>query len=89
MTDFFTQFVIPADSEEEELGPRLKPVFVRKKDRLTVAEREKQAEKDRIAEIEAKRALEDRKRQTIKVQYILNLSAFIYSICINLSYQRI
>ena len=42
-------------------------MFVRKKDRLTVAEREKQAEKERIAEVEAKRAAEDRKRYSIKV----------------------
>jgi hypothetical protein len=38
-----------------------------------VAEREKQAEKDRVAEIEAKRALEDRKRQTLKVNIYFNI----------------
>jgi microfibrillar-associated protein 1 len=55
------------DSEEEDLGPRLKPVFVRKRDRLTVAEKEKLAEKERLAEIEAKRAADERKRQSVKV----------------------
>ncbi|CAB3380954.1 Hypothetical predicted protein [Cloeon dipterum] len=55
------------DSEEEDLGPRLKPVFVRKRDRLTVAEKEKMEEKERLAEIEAKRAAEERKRQSIKM----------------------
>ncbi|XP_059488008.1 microfibrillar-associated protein 1 [Neocloeon triangulifer] len=55
------------DSEEEDLGPRLKPVFVRKRERLTVAEKEKLAEKERLAEIEAKRAADERKRQSIKM----------------------
>jgi microfibrillar-associated protein 1 len=45
----------------------LKPVFVRKRERLTVAEKEKLAEKERLAEIEAKRAADERKRQSIKV----------------------
>lgn len=52
---------------EEETGPRLKPVFVRKKDRITVMEKEKEAMKQKQAEIEAKKMSEERKRQTLRV----------------------
>lgn len=52
---------------EEETGPRLKPVFVRKKDRITVMEKEKEAMKQKQAEIEAKKMAEERKRQTLRM----------------------
>ncbi|KOX70786.1 Microfibrillar-associated protein 1 [Melipona quadrifasciata] len=52
---------------EEETGPRLKPVFVRKKDRITVMEKEKEAMKQKQAEIEAKKLVEERKRQTLRM----------------------
>ncbi|XP_012940019.1 microfibrillar-associated protein 1 [Aplysia californica] len=52
---------------EEETGPRLKPVFVRKKDRITVQEKEREEEKAKELEAEAKRLAEERKRQTIKM----------------------
>lgn len=52
---------------EEETGPRLKPVFVRKKDRITVMEKEKEAMRQKQAEIEAKKSAEDRKRQTLRM----------------------
>ncbi|XP_034949203.1 microfibrillar-associated protein 1-like [Chelonus insularis] len=52
---------------EEETGPRLKPVFVRKKDRITVMEREKEAMKQKQAEIESKKMAEERKRQTLRM----------------------
>ncbi|RUS80466.1 hypothetical protein EGW08_011782 [Elysia chlorotica] len=52
---------------EEETGPRLKPVFVRKKDRITVQEREREEAKAKELEIEAKRLAEERKRMTIKM----------------------
>ncbi|KAF4519947.1 hypothetical protein B566_EDAN015039 [Ephemera danica] len=55
------------EKEDDLKLEELKPVFVRKKDRLTVAEREKLAEKERIAELEAKRAAEERKRHSIKL----------------------
>ncbi|GFO29425.1 microfibrillar-associated protein 1 [Plakobranchus ocellatus] len=52
---------------EEETGPRLKPVFVRKKDRITVQEREREEVKAKDLELEAKRLAEERKRMTIKM----------------------
>jgi len=55
------------DSEEEEQGARLKPVFVKAKDRLTIQEREREEMKARHAEREAARAAEDRRRQTLRM----------------------
>lgn len=52
---------------EEETGPRLKPVFVRKKDRITVQEKERQEQKEKELEIEAKRMAEERRKQTLKI----------------------
>ena len=54
------------DSEEEE-GARLKPVFVRKKDRLTVQEREREEAKQRQQEHEAQKAAEARRRETLRM----------------------
>lgn len=61
-----TIFFLILDSEEET-GPRLKPVFVRKKDRVTVIEKEKEKEKQKLVEAEAKKMAEDRRRYTLKV----------------------
>lgn len=55
------------DSEEEETGPRLKPVFVRKRDRITIIEKEKEELKKKQLEIEAKKLADDRKRQTLRM----------------------
>lgn len=52
---------------EEETGPRLKPVFVRKKDRITIQEKEKEDQKLREQEIETERMTEERRRQTLKI----------------------
>ncbi|KAG1688946.1 Microfibrillar-associated protein 1 [Nymphon striatum] len=54
------------DSEEEN-GPRLKPVFVKKRDRITVQERERQLVKQKEVEVEAKRAQEDRRKASLKI----------------------
>uniref|UniRef100_A0A2K6LQY2 Microfibril associated protein 1 n=1 Tax=Rhinopithecus bieti TaxID=61621 RepID=A0A2K6LQY2_RHIBE len=45
---------------EDEMEPRLKPVFIRKKDRVTVQEREAEALKQKELEQEAKRLAEER-----------------------------
>lgn len=52
---------------EEETGPRLKPVFVRKKDRVTVIEKERESLRQKQAEIEAKKVAEERRKYTLKV----------------------
>lgn len=52
---------------EEDTGPRLKPVFVSKRDRVTIAEKDKEHHKQKVMEQEAKKMAEERRRQTIKV----------------------
>lgn len=56
---------------EEETGPRLKPVFVRKRDRITVMEKEKEAIKQKQAEAESKKLADERKKQSLKVIILL------------------
>ncbi|XP_065223109.1 microfibrillar-associated protein 1 [Planococcus citri] len=55
-----------SDSEEESEA-RLKPVFTRQKDRLTIIEREKEAARKRQMEVESKKKVEERRRQTLKL----------------------
>ncbi|CAG9765199.1 unnamed protein product [Ceutorhynchus assimilis] len=52
---------------EEETGPRLKPVFVRKKDRVTIIEKEKETIKQKRLEEEEIRKAEERRRQTLRI----------------------
>lgn len=52
---------------EDEAEPRLKPVFIRKKDRVTVAEREAEELKQKELELEAKKQVEERRRYTLKI----------------------
>uniref|UniRef100_A0A1B0CKH1 Micro-fibrillar-associated protein 1 C-terminal domain-containing protein n=1 Tax=Lutzomyia longipalpis TaxID=7200 RepID=A0A1B0CKH1_LUTLO len=53
------------DMEDNE--PRLKPLFVRKRDRTTIIEKEKEQTQERQAEYEAKKNLKQRRRQTLKL----------------------
>ena len=55
---------------EEETGPRLKPVFVSKRDRITIAEKEKELQREKHLEIESKKMAEERRRHTLKVMMI-------------------
>lgn len=55
------------ESEEEDVGPRLKPVFVRKRDRITIQERERLAQKEKELEQEARRVAEERRKTTLKI----------------------
>ncbi|XP_040270043.1 microfibrillar-associated protein 1 [Bufo bufo] len=52
---------------EDETEPRLKPVFIRKKDRVTVQEKEAEAIKQKEVEAEAKRMAEERRKYTLKI----------------------
>ncbi|KAK3103913.1 hypothetical protein FSP39_022864 [Pinctada imbricata] len=52
---------------EEETGPRLRPIFIRKKDRITIQEKEKEEAKKRDLEMEAKKLIEERRSRTLKM----------------------
>lgn len=52
---------------EEDNEPRLKPLFVRKRDRATIAEKEKEAAKQRILDVEAKKVAKERRKQTLRL----------------------
>ncbi|XP_059118452.1 LOW QUALITY PROTEIN: microfibrillar-associated protein 1-like [Peromyscus eremicus] len=52
---------------EEEMEPRLKPVFIRKKDRVTVQEQEAEALKPKELEREAKRTAGKWRKYTLKI----------------------
>lgn len=45
-------------------------MFVRKKDRVTVMEKEKELLKQKLAEVDAKKATEERRRYTLKVYHL-------------------
>jgi microfibrillar-associated protein 1 len=48
-------------------GARLKPVFVRSKDRITLEERAKEEEAAKLKELEAKKMAEERRRETLRM----------------------
>ena len=52
---------------EDETGPRLKPVFVPKTDRVTIKEKEETAKEEEVAETERKRQMNLRKKESLKV----------------------
>jgi microfibrillar-associated protein 1 len=54
------------ESEEDE-GPRLKPVFVRQKDRMTVKNLEIEEAKEKRHEVERKKLAEERKKYTLSM----------------------
>lgn len=55
-----------SDSDEES-GLRLKPVFVRKNDRVTIQERERLLEENEMTEEKVKKVADDRKKQAVKM----------------------
>lgn len=57
-------FILASD---EETGPRLKPIFVRKKERVTILEKEKEDLKQKQLEYEQKKLAEERRRATLRV----------------------
>ncbi|XP_066944285.1 microfibrillar-associated protein 1 [Macrobrachium rosenbergii] len=55
------------ESDSEEEGPRLKPVFVRKKDRVTIHQKEQQQVKVKQQEADNRRRVEERRRETLRL----------------------
>lgn len=49
------------------LGPRVKPVFVRASDRMTVQERERKVKQQKKEEVEARKEKEERRRDALKL----------------------
>ncbi|XP_049871656.1 microfibrillar-associated protein 1 isoform X2 [Pectinophora gossypiella] len=52
---------------EEDTGPRVKPVFVRASERMTVAERERKVRQQKKEEAEARKEKEERRREALKL----------------------
>lgn len=52
---------------EDEVAPRLKPVFVKKTDRVTIQEKEQELEKEKEIEQERERLQQESKKQTKKI----------------------
>ncbi|XP_069360148.1 microfibrillar-associated protein 1 [Maniola hyperantus] len=52
---------------EEDTGPRVKPVFVRASERMTVAERERKMKQQKKEESEARKEKEEKRREALKL----------------------
>ena len=52
---------------EDETGPRLKPVFVPRTDRVTIKEKEELAKEEEAVEVQKKRQVDLRKKESLKV----------------------
>lgn len=55
------------DSEDEDNEPRLKPLFVRKKERTTASAKEAEVAEERQLEFEEKRVAKERRRQALRL----------------------
>lgn len=55
------------DDSEEDHEPRIKPQFVRRKERTTIIEKEKDLIKQKQLEVEAKKQAKERRRYTLKL----------------------
>uniref|UniRef100_A0A2P2I457 Microfibrillar-associated protein 1-like n=1 Tax=Hirondellea gigas TaxID=1518452 RepID=A0A2P2I457_9CRUS len=55
------------ESDSEAEGPRMKPVFVRKKDRLTIQQRESVQQSTKQAESELRHRQEERRREMLRL----------------------
>jgi microfibrillar-associated protein 1 len=55
------------EESDEENEPRLKPLFVRKKDRTTIIEKEREIAKQKQRDYEVKKAAKERRRQTLRM----------------------
>lgn len=62
-----SEYETEEDTSEGENEPRLKPLFVRKRDRTTVIEKERELDKQKQQEYETKRQLKERRRQTLRL----------------------
>ncbi|KAH7727532.1 Protein MFAP-1 [Aphelenchoides avenae] len=56
-----------SESEDDDAAVRLKPVFVRKRDRVTLVEVEKEQERLELLRMEEEKRKEERKRQSVKL----------------------
>ncbi|XP_050529024.1 microfibrillar-associated protein 1 [Daktulosphaira vitifoliae] len=54
-------------ASDEDAGPRLKPIFVRKRDRVTIIQKEKEDIKQKQLEYEQKKLAEERRRATLRM----------------------